>query len=77
MARTGDDGPNGISTFIIPKDTDGLSFGKLEEKMASIMRVRARYIVDTSNNLNKHRLANAFLTRNSGPFVFEDRRNIE
>ncbi|MBO6771007.1 MULTISPECIES: isobutyryl-CoA dehydrogenase [unclassified Thalassospira] len=33
MARTGDDGPNGISTFIIPKDTDGLSFGKLEEKM--------------------------------------------
>ena len=33
MARTGDDSPNGISTFIIPKDAEGLSFGKLEEKM--------------------------------------------
>jgi hypothetical protein len=33
MARTGDDSPNGISTFIVPKDAKGLSFGKLEEKM--------------------------------------------
>ncbi|WP_417829953.1 acyl-CoA dehydrogenase family protein [Thalassospira sp.] len=33
MARTGDDSPKGISTFIVPKDADGLSFGKLEEKM--------------------------------------------
>ncbi|MCC9622925.1 acyl-CoA dehydrogenase family protein [Thalassospira sp. MA62] len=33
MARTGDDGPGGISTFVVPKDADGLSFGKLEEKM--------------------------------------------
>jgi len=33
MARTGDDSPKGISTFIIPKDAEGLSFGKLEEKM--------------------------------------------
>ncbi|MHC8493726.1 acyl-CoA dehydrogenase family protein [Thalassospira sp. SM2505] len=33
MARTGDDRPSGISTFIIPKDAEGLSFGKLEEKM--------------------------------------------
>ena len=33
MARTGDDGPGGISTFIVPKDAVGLSFGKLEEKM--------------------------------------------
>ncbi|RCK47343.1 MULTISPECIES: acyl-CoA dehydrogenase family protein [Thalassospira] len=33
MARTGDDSPSGISTFIIPKDAEGLSFGKLEEKM--------------------------------------------
>jgi alkylation response protein AidB-like acyl-CoA dehydrogenase len=33
MARTGDDSPNGISAFILPKDAEGLSFGKLEEKM--------------------------------------------
>ena len=33
MARTGDDSPGGISTFIVPKDAEGLSFGKLEEKM--------------------------------------------
>lgn len=33
MARTGEDGPKGISAFIIPKDTKGLSFGANEKKM--------------------------------------------
>ncbi len=33
MARTGDDGPRGISTFVVPKDTPGLSFGTDEVKM--------------------------------------------
>lgn len=33
MARTGADGPRGISTFIVEKDTPGLSFGPAEEKM--------------------------------------------
>jgi len=33
MARTGAPGPKGISCFIIPKDTPGLSFGKKEHKM--------------------------------------------
>jgi alkylation response protein AidB-like acyl-CoA dehydrogenase len=33
MARTGADGPTGISTFIIEKDTPGLSFGANEKKM--------------------------------------------
>ncbi|MFT4130726.1 isobutyryl-CoA dehydrogenase [Labrys sp. (in: a-proteobacteria)] len=33
MARTGGDGPKGISTFIVPKDTPGLSFGASEKKM--------------------------------------------
>jgi len=33
MARTGDESTGGISTFIVPKDAEGLSFGKLEEKM--------------------------------------------
>ena len=33
MARTGGDGPRGISAFIVEKDTPGLSFGANEEKM--------------------------------------------
>ncbi len=33
MARTGGDGPRGISAFVVPKDTPGLSFGANEEKM--------------------------------------------
>ncbi len=33
MARTGGEGPKGISAFLLPGDTPGLSFGKKEEKM--------------------------------------------
>ena len=33
MARTGEEGPNGISAFIVEKDTPGFSFGKAEKKM--------------------------------------------
>lgn len=33
MARTGDNGPGGISAFIIDKDTPGVSFGPNEKKM--------------------------------------------
>ena len=33
MARTSDDGARGVSTFIVEKDTTGLSFGKKEAKM--------------------------------------------
>ena len=33
MARTGGDGPRGISAFIVEKGTPGLSFGADEEKM--------------------------------------------
>lgn len=33
MARTGGEGPRGISTFIVEKDTPGLSFGADEAKM--------------------------------------------
>jgi alkylation response protein AidB-like acyl-CoA dehydrogenase len=33
MARTGADGPKGISTIVVPKDAPGLSFGGLEHKM--------------------------------------------
>ncbi len=33
MARTGGEGPKGISCILVKKDTPGLSFGKKEEKM--------------------------------------------
>ncbi|CBH49543.1 acyl-CoA dehydrogenase [Rhodococcus hoagii] len=33
FARTSDDGARGISCFLVPKDTEGLGFGKPEEKM--------------------------------------------
>ncbi|GLS01788.1 acyl-CoA dehydrogenase [Brevundimonas denitrificans] len=33
MARTGADGPRGISTFVVGKDAPGLSFGAQEKKM--------------------------------------------
>ncbi len=33
MARTGEDGPRGISAFVVEDATDGLSFGALEDKM--------------------------------------------
>ncbi|MDN5926668.1 MAG: acyl-CoA dehydrogenase family protein [Hyphomicrobiales bacterium] len=33
MVRTGEDGPKGISTMVIPKDAPGLSFGAIESKM--------------------------------------------
>jgi alkylation response protein AidB-like acyl-CoA dehydrogenase len=33
MARTGGEGPKGISTFVVEKDTPGLSFGAQEKKM--------------------------------------------
>ncbi len=33
MCRTGEDGPKGVSTVLVPEGTKGLSFGKNEEKM--------------------------------------------
>ncbi|WP_112662458.1 isobutyryl-CoA dehydrogenase [Microvirga flavescens] len=33
MVRTGEDGPSGISTLVIEKDTPGVSFGANEKKM--------------------------------------------
>lgn len=33
MARTGSDGPKGISAFVVEDGTEGLSFGGLEDKM--------------------------------------------
>ncbi len=33
MCRTGEEGPKGISTLVVPKGTEGLSFGKKEKKL--------------------------------------------
>lgn len=33
MARTGEDGPKGISAFVVPADAEGISYGKKEQKM--------------------------------------------
>jgi alkylation response protein AidB-like acyl-CoA dehydrogenase len=33
MVRTGEDGPKGISTIVVPRDAPGLSFGPIESKM--------------------------------------------
>jgi hypothetical protein len=33
MARTGKEGAGGISCFLVPGDTDGIEYGKKEEKM--------------------------------------------
>jgi len=46
MARTGDNGPRGISTFIIEKDTPGLSFGAAEQKMGWNAQPTAQVILE-------------------------------
>ena len=33
MARTGGKGPRGISAFLVPGDSRGLTFGRKEQKM--------------------------------------------
>ena len=45
MARTGDEGPKGISAFIVPKDAPGLSFGALENKMGWHMQSTRQVIL--------------------------------
>ncbi|MDQ2625941.1 MAG: acyl-CoA dehydrogenase family protein [Actinomycetota bacterium] len=46
MARTGADGPRGISAFIIDKDTPGLSFGAAEQKMGWNAQPTAQVILE-------------------------------
>ncbi len=33
MARTGEPGPSGISSFVVPADAEGVSYGRKEDKM--------------------------------------------
>jgi len=46
MVRTGEDGPKGISTLVIPKDAPGLSFGKIESKMGWHMQSTRQVIFE-------------------------------
>ena len=46
MARTGGDGPRGISAFIVEKGTPGLSFGPNEEKMGWNAQPTAQVIME-------------------------------
>ena len=55
MARTGGEGARGVSAFIVPGDTPGLSFGKKEEKMglrsSPTVEVVMRDVVIPASNL--------------------------
>lgn len=46
MVRTGEDGPQGISTVVVPKDAPGLSFGANEHKMGWNMQPTRTVIFD-------------------------------
>lgn len=46
MARTGSDGPRGISAFVVEKDTPGLSFGAMEQKMGWHAQPTAQVVLD-------------------------------
>ncbi|MBX7432130.1 acyl-CoA dehydrogenase family protein [Mycobacterium sp. Y57] len=46
MARTGSEGPRGISTFLVEKGTPGLSFGADEQKMGWIAQPTAQVVLD-------------------------------
>ncbi|ULP39422.1 acyl-CoA dehydrogenase family protein [Mycolicibacterium rufum] len=46
MARTGSDGPKGISAFVVEKDTPGLSFGADEQKMGWNAQPTRQVILD-------------------------------
>ncbi len=46
MARTSDDGARGVSTFVIEKDTPGLSFGAIEKKMGWNAQPTAQVIME-------------------------------
>jgi len=46
MVRTGEDGPKGISTLVVPKDVPGLSFGAQESKMGWHMQSTRQLIFE-------------------------------
>jgi len=57
MARTGEDGPKGVSTFVIPKDAPGLKFGALESKMGWHMQPTRQVIFEDCKVPAENRLS--------------------
>ncbi|MAW85161.1 MAG: acyl-CoA dehydrogenase [Phyllobacteriaceae bacterium] len=57
MVRTGGDGPSGISTIVVEKDTPGLSFGAPENKMGWHMQPTAQVIFDNCRVPVENRLS--------------------
>ncbi|MGW7049638.1 acyl-CoA dehydrogenase family protein [Streptomyces avermitilis] len=47
MARTGGDGPDGVSAFVVDKDDPGLSFGPNERKMGWNAQPTRQVVLDT------------------------------
>ncbi|MEU1458205.1 aldehyde dehydrogenase family protein [Streptomyces avermitilis] len=47
MARTGGDGPDGVSAFVVDKDDPGLSFGANERKMGWNAQPTRQVVLDT------------------------------
>lgn len=59
MARTSDDGPRGISAFVVENGTPGLSFGKNEDKMGWRAQPTAMVNFDDCRVPESHRIGNA------------------
>jgi alkylation response protein AidB-like acyl-CoA dehydrogenase len=57
MVRTGGEGPKGISTFVVPKDAPGLSFGAEEHKMGWHMQPTRQLILTDCRVPVENRLA--------------------
>ena len=58
MARTSDDGAKGVSTFIVEKDTPGLSFGANERKMGWNSQPTRQDLFDGCRIPAKNRIGN-------------------
>ncbi len=56
MCRTGGEGPKGISALLVPKDTEGLSFGKPEKKMGWHSQPTAMVILEDARVPVENRL---------------------
>ena len=56
MARTSDDGPKGVSAFLVPKDAKGISFGALEQKMGWNSQPTAQVMFDDCRIPARNRL---------------------
>ena len=56
FARTGDDPRRGLSTFVVPADTEGMSFGAPEKKMGLACDVTTQVIFEGARIPAAHRI---------------------